>query len=121
MDLLTPEIRARLEEQGRAIDELRKAGHSYGHLPPLAKLSGTFEGRRLVFLLRSIQPDDTDFAIACVDMGNGDLGMTQISLTALAKMCEEFKIVLTLDNAFSTGRSIDDYHLAATRAGRIED
>ena len=108
MDLLTPELRDRLVENGRTPDADR---------PPVVKLfnpcgAGTW-------LLADADPDDPDRLFGLADLGLGAPELGYVSLRELQSFRGPFGLGIERDLYFDARFPLSVYAEAARRAGRI--
>lgn len=120
MEDLAQKIRERLEENTRFLRDLEDLGRGFFDLRPVVKMDGTYEGRKLVWLLVCIVPDEPDAFIALIDQGDGEVGIVKFSFEVFEHMHEEGSAVMVFDETFVPTKDFGNYHIQAIRLGYIK-
>lgn len=112
MELLTPEIRARLVENGRNQARVRGTAREMDFYP-VVKLYTSDAG--CIWLLTEIDPDDTDiaFGLYSIDRGRPRLGLVRLS--EIAAVRGELGLPAERDLWFEADKPLSAYAKEAAR------
>jgi hypothetical protein len=117
MKLLTKELRARLEKNGR--DQLAVKGTEIERdLHPVVKLFNPCGSQ--TWLLTEIDPVDNDIAFGLCDMGMGCPELGSVRLSELAAYRHRSGLGIERDLRFTARRTLSAYAAEARELGRIE-
>lgn len=116
MDLLTPALRERLLENGRAQAPVRGTAAEID-FPPVVKLFTPDGG--CTWLLTELDPDDPDIAFGLCDLGLGFPELGSVSLTELGEVRGALNLPVERDLWFVAKHGIGTYANEAMACGHL--
>jgi len=116
MRLLTPNIQARLLENGRKQAPVRGTKDEID-FQPVVKLFTPGGGR--TWLLTEIDPDDPEIAFGLYHLGMGDPELGSVSLSEVAAVRGKLGLPAERDLWFEADKPLSAYAKEATRLERI--
>jgi len=116
MELLTPDIQARLVENGRKQATVRGTKDEID-FQPVVKLFAPDAG--CTWLLTEIDPDDTDVAFGLYCLGSGYPKLGAVRLSEIAAVRGKLDLPVERDLWFEADKPLSAYAKEATRLERI--
>jgi hypothetical protein len=117
MTLLTPDIQARLLENGRKQGPVRGTQDQID-FQPVVKIFAP--GASLTWLLTEIDPDDTDVAFGLYYLGRGCPELGSVRLSEIAAVRGKLGLPPERDLWFEADKPLSAYAKEAARLGRID-
>ncbi len=118
MELFTPEIEARLLENGRKNAERIAADGNTIDFRPVVKLFTP--DAACTWLITEIDPEDSDIAHGLCDLGMGFPEIGSVSLTELRALRGRLGLPVERDLHFEADKTLSAYANEASRLGHIK-
>jgi hypothetical protein len=117
MELLTPDILARLLDNGRKQEPVRGT-HDEIDFHPVVKLFTPDAG--CTWLLTEIDPEDPDIAFGLCDLGMGFPELGSVSLSEIAAVRGKLGLPVERDLYFEADKPLSAYAAEAASSGHIK-
>jgi hypothetical protein len=116
-ELLTPGIRERLLKNGRLSRQLSARGEAVPDFLPVVKLFTPDTG--FAWLLTELDPDDTDVAYGCVDLGMGCPETGSVRISKLESLYGRIGLSVERDVRFKPTKTLSAYADEAWEHGAV--